>query len=93
LASSNIELVDEALRDDAIAAVRLRLAVARGAFADLQAMNEFSFDHIRKHAGGLAVPGLSALWRIDAANPDADLSAHSFHREGIAVDDRVTLPR
>jgi hypothetical protein len=67
----DVELVDKALRDDAITAVRLRLAVAHGAFADLQAVDCLALDQGRERAGGLAVTGLSAFRRIDPANPDA----------------------
>jgi hypothetical protein len=36
-----------------------RLAVARGAFADLQAVDYLPLDHVCQHAGGLAVAGLA----------------------------------
>jgi hypothetical protein len=68
---SDIELVDKALSDDAVAAGRLRLAVAHGAFADLQAMDLLSLDERGKRTGGLTVARLSSFWRVDAADPDA----------------------
>jgi hypothetical protein len=67
IASADIELVEETLRDDAVAVFRLRFAVAYGAFADLQAVNRLAFDHVRQDASGLAVTRLSALRCINAA--------------------------
>jgi hypothetical protein len=84
----DVELVEEALGDDAVPAVRLRLAVTWGAFADLQAVDKLSFDHVRQDAGGLAVAWLAELRSIDAADPDTNLAALSFHCESVAVRDR-----
>jgi hypothetical protein len=52
----DIELVEKALRDDAIAAFWLRFAAAHGPLADVQTMNRLSFDHVRQHVGGRILP-------------------------------------
>jgi hypothetical protein len=84
----DVELVEEALRHDPVAAVRLRPAVTRRAFANLQAVDGLALDHVRQDAGGLAVAGLTALRSVDAADPDTNLAALSFHCESVAVRDR-----
>ena len=82
----DVELVDKALRDDAITAVRLfDLPSHNGAFADLQAVDCLTLDQGRERAGGLAVTGLSAFRRIDPANPDAYATGFRLHCEGVAV--------
>src|SRR6266702_5212532 len=80
----DIELFDETLRHDAVSGVRPRPAIARGALADLQALDRLALDQGGECAGGLAVTRLTAFRRVDDANPDADLFALRLHREGIA---------
>jgi len=84
----DVERVEEALGDDAVSARRLRPAVTWRAFADLQAVDLLSLDHARQDTGGLAVARLSSLRSIDAADPDTNLAALSFHCESVAVRDR-----
>jgi hypothetical protein len=52
----DIELVEKALPDDAIAAFWLRFAAAHGPLADVQTMNRLSFDHVRQHVVGPILP-------------------------------------
>jgi hypothetical protein len=53
-------LVEKALSDDPVPAVRLRFAVAHGTLAHLQAVDNPPFDHVRQDAGCLSVTGLDS---------------------------------
>jgi len=54
-----VRAIGEALRDDALAARGPRPAVARGAFADLNALHFFSVDQLGHFRGSFWATGMS----------------------------------